>query len=61
VAQARRLVAAAFETPMPRSRVLENEAYRRRRNHVARMFHYKRKCLQLLALYLRRRIDRIAA
>ncbi|MEW5933159.1 MAG: hypothetical protein AB1816_06210 [Bacillota bacterium] len=41
--------------------MLENEAYRRRRNHVARMSHYKRKCLQLLALYLGHRIDRIAA
>jgi hypothetical protein len=53
------LVAAAFEMP-PLPRVLENEAYRRR-NHVARMSHYKRKCLQLLALYLGHRIDRIAA
>jgi len=41
--------------------VLENEAYRRRRNHVARMSHCKRRYLQLLALYLGRRINRIAA
>lgn len=61
MAQARRLVAAALETPIPAWRVLENEAYRRRRNHVARMSHCKRRYLQLLALYLGRRINRIAA